>query len=81
MWLDNRGVDFGLWSDIPTSALMCPLDVHSGRVARGLGVLQRSQNDWKAVDELSQNLRMFDPIDPCKYDFALFGGGVSERHS
>jgi uncharacterized protein (TIGR02757 family) len=79
--LDNRGVDFGLWSDIPTSALMCPLDVHSGRVARGLGILQRSQNDWKAVDELSQNLRMFDPIDPCKYDFALFGGGVSERHS
>ncbi len=78
---DTRGVDFGLWSNIPTSALMCPLDVHSGRVARGLGILSRSQNDWKAVDELSKNLRIFDPNDPCKYDFALFGGGVSERHS
>ncbi|MGR6086968.1 MAG: TIGR02757 family protein [Arcticibacter sp.] len=78
---DSRGVDFGLWSNIPASALMCPLDVHSGRVARGLGILQRLQNDWKSVEELSQNLRVFDINDPCKYDFALFGGGVSERHA
>ncbi|MFM7902633.1 MAG: TIGR02757 family protein [Bacteroidota bacterium] len=78
---DARGVDFGLWTNIPASALMCPLDVHSGRVARGLGILHRTQNDWKAVAELSQNLRLFDPNDPCKYDFALFGGGVSERHA
>lgn len=78
---DNRGVDFGLWLNIPPSALMCPLDVHSGRVARGLGILNRTQNDWRAVEELSENLRVFDFQDPCKYDFALFGGGVSERHS
>lgn len=76
---DDRGVDFGLWTDIPTSALMCPLDVHSGRVARELGLLDRNQNDWQAVTELSNNLRLFDAEDPCRYDYALFGGGVFER--
>lgn len=74
---DNKGVDFGLWTKIPASALMIPLDVHSGRVARQLGVLQRKQDDWKAVEELTEALRQFDPDDPVKYDFALFGTGVS----
>ena len=73
------GVDFGLWTSIPTSALMMPLDVHSGNVARKLGLLHRSQNDWKAVEELTSNLRLFDPSDPVKYDFALFGLGVFEK--
>lgn len=75
----KEGVDFGLWPEIPTSALMLPLDVHSGRVARALGLLTRKQNDWKAVEEVTQNLRIFDPNDPVKYDFALFGLGVFER--
>ena len=76
---DNRGVDFGLWKNIPSSALMMPLDVHTGNVSRKLGILQRNQNDWKAVVELTENLRKFDSIDPVKYDFALFGLGVFEN--
>ncbi len=75
----NGGVDFGLWNSIPTSALMMPLDVHSGNVARKLGILQRVQNDWQAVEELTANLRLFDPSDPVKYDFALFGLGAFEK--
>ena len=75
---DNKGVDFGIWKDIPQSALMCPLDVHSGNVARKLGLLDRKQNDWKAVEELTIKLRTFDIDDPVKYDYALFGIGVFE---
>ncbi len=76
---DNRGVDFGIWKDIPPSILSCPLDVHSGNVARKLGLLNRKQNDAKAVAELDRELRLLDPIDPVKYDFALFGLGVFEK--
>jgi uncharacterized protein (TIGR02757 family) len=75
---DPSGVDFGLWKQIPASALMLPLDVHTGNVARKLGLLTRTQNDWKAVEEISEKLREFDPDDPVKYDFALFGLGVFE---
>ena len=75
---DNSNVDFGIWKQIPTSALMCPLDIHSGNVARKLGLLSRKQNDWKAVEEITDNLRKFDKNDPVKYDFALFGMGVFE---
>jgi len=75
---DSRGIDFGIWKEIPASALMCPLDVHSGNVARKLGLLTRKQNDWKAVEELTGTLRMFDGNDPVKYDFALFGMGAFE---
>jgi uncharacterized protein (TIGR02757 family) len=75
---DKSNVDFGIWKQIPTSALMCPLDIHSGNVARKLGLLSRKQNDWKAVEELTDNLRKFDKNDPVKYDFALFGMGVFE---
>lgn len=74
---DGQGVDFGLWKNIPQSQLMCPLDVHSGRVARKLGLLLRNQNDWKAVEELTGNLRVFDQNDPVKFDFALFGMGIN----
>ncbi|MDT8430621.1 MAG: TIGR02757 family protein [Bacteroidales bacterium] len=76
---DHRGVDFGLWKDIPPSALMIPLDVHSGNTARKLGLLRRKQNDWKAVEELTAKLREFDRDDPVKYDYALFGLGVFEK--
>jgi uncharacterized protein (TIGR02757 family) len=76
---DHRGVDFGLWKKIPPSILMCPLDIHSGNVARKLGLLMRKQNDWKAVEELTANLRQFDAEDPVKYDFALFGLGIFEH--
>ena len=76
---DKSHVDFGLWNGIPQSALMLPLDVHTGNVGRKLGLLQRKSNDWKAVEEVTQSLRKFDPADPVKYDFALFGLGVFER--
>ena len=76
---DEKGVDFGLWSGISASALYIPLDVHTGNVARELGLLKRKQNDWKSVDELTSVLRSFDASDPVKYDFALFGMGVFER--
>jgi uncharacterized protein (TIGR02757 family) len=73
---DKAGVDFGIWQKIEASQLLIPLDVHVERVARRLGLLQRKQTDWQAVLDLTQNLRAFDPKDPVKYDFALFGLGV-----
>lgn len=76
---DKRGVDFGLWKSISPSLLYCPIDLHSGRVARKLGLLKRQQDDWKAVDELTKALRKLDPKDPIKYDFALYGLGVFEK--
>lgn len=72
-------VDFGLWKEIHPSKLSCPLDVHSGNVARKLKLLKRKQNDAKALAELDKNLRKLDPADPVKYDFALFGLGVFEK--
>ncbi len=75
---DSAGVDFGLWETISPAILSCPLDVHSGNVARKLGLLSRKQNDAKALQELDASLRKLDPDDPVKYDFALFGLGVFE---
>jgi len=76
---DNSGVDFGIWKCLSPSQLSCPLDVHSGNVARKLGLLKRKQNDGKALAELDTSLRVLDKSDPVKYDFALFGLGVFEN--
>ena len=76
---DNTGVDFGIWKSLSPSQLSCPLDVHSGNVARKLGLLTRKQNDAKALKELDLSLRTLDSNDPVKYDFALFGLGVFEK--
>ncbi len=76
---DIRGVDFGLW-DIPASALYITLDIHSGNTARELGLLTRKQDDWKAVRELTFTLRKFDPEDPVKYDYALYGISALGRY-
>ncbi|WP_296637438.1 TIGR02757 family protein [Polaribacter sp.] len=76
---DKTGVDFGLWTTHNQAHLSCPLDVHSGNVARKLQLLKRKQNDWKALSELDKNLRRLDAKDPVKYDFALFGLGVFEK--
>ena len=76
---DQKGVDFGLWKNIPPSILSCPLDVHSGNVARKLRLIERKQNDAKALIELDCELRKLDPTDPAKYDFALFGLSVFEK--
>lgn len=80
-WLvrdDGKGVDFGIWKSLRPSQLSCPLDLHSGNVARMLGLLRRRQNDAKAVKELDDCLRRFDPNDPARYDYVLFGLGVFE---
>ena len=76
---DKKGVDLGIWKSIDQKNLSCPLDVHSGNVARKLGLINRKQNDHKAVLELDSILRTFDKNDPVKYDFALFGIGVFEK--
>ncbi|WP_194850371.1 TIGR02757 family protein [Nonlabens antarcticus] len=73
---DDRGVDFGIWNKIPMSSLSLPLDVHTGNISRKLKLLKRKQNDGKAVLELDNALRKMDPVDPVKYDFALFGLGA-----
>ena len=78
---DSQGVDFGIWKSFSPADLMMPLDIHSGTTARQLGLLYRKQNDWKAVEELTNILRSFDPKDPVKYDFALFGIGINNLNS
>jgi uncharacterized protein (TIGR02757 family) len=77
---DNNGVDFGLWKKISPAQLVCPLDVHVIRIARKLGLLTRKLNDWQAALELTDQLRILDKADPVKYDFALFGLGVTEHY-
>ncbi len=75
---DSKGVDFGLWKEISPSWLSIPLDLHTGRTARRLGLLNRKNDDWQAVNELTSRLKEFDPNDPVKYDFALFGISIFE---
>jgi uncharacterized protein (TIGR02757 family) len=76
---DKRGVDFGIWENHSMAKLYVPLDVHTGISARQLGLITRKANDWKALEELMNILKTFDPIDPCKYDFALFGLSVNKE--
>ena len=73
---DDKGVDLGIWQKIQPSELYCPLDVHVERTARKLGLLKRKQRDWEAVEELTKNLRKIDPVDPVRFDYALFGMGL-----
>ena len=77
---DQGGIDFGLWKKIPTAGLLIPLDLHTGNVSRQLGLLTRKQNDARAVRELTERLREFDPDDPIRYDFALFGLGAFRKY-
>ncbi len=76
---DKRGVDFGIWENIDQKNLSIPLDVHTGNISRKLGLVSRTQNDWKTVEELDAAIRKFDETDPAKYDFALFGLGVTKE--
>ena len=76
---DNCGVDFGIWNEIKPADLICPCDLHVDRVARKLNLITRKQTDWQTAVELTDRLREFDPVDPVKYDFALFGLGIEER--
>lgn len=74
---DERGVDFGEWQRIPMSALYLPLDVHTAAMGRALGLLDRRQNDWRAVEQITAALRTFDTADPVRYDYSLFGAGIA----
>jgi len=76
---DKNGVDFGIWEKISPSQLICPIDVHVARVAKRFSLLERKPVDWQAARELTACLRALDPMDPVKYDFALFGLGVVEK--
>lgn len=76
---DKRGVDFGIWNNLPSKYLSIPLDVHTANISRKLGILSRAQNDWKAVEELDSTIRKYNPEDPAIYDYALFGIGVSKE--
>ncbi|MCL6523461.1 MAG: TIGR02757 family protein [Thermoflavifilum sp.] len=76
---DPKGIDFGCWQQIKPHQLICPMDVHVARVARRLGLIHTQTATWKSALELTQKLRIFDPHDPVKYDFALFGLGVIEK--
>jgi len=73
-------VDLGIWKNIKTSQLVCPLDLHVSRVAKRFGLISRPQADWPSAIQLTDNLKRFDPIDPVKYDFALFGLGIMEKY-
>lgn len=76
---DKKGVDFGIWKNVPQKYLSIPLDVHTANISRKLGILNRTQNDWKAIEELDKMIRKYNPEDPAIYDFALFGIGVSKE--
>ena len=76
---DKAGVDFGIWKNIKPSQLVCPIDLHVARVAQRFNLVQRKQVDWLTALELTEQLKKFDPVDPAKYDFALFSLGVAER--
>ncbi|MFY0607146.1 MAG: TIGR02757 family protein [Cyclobacteriaceae bacterium] len=77
---DDSRVDFGLWKDISPSQLVCPCDIHVDRVGRSLGLIKRKKTDWQTAIELTNRLKKFDPKDPVKYDFALFGLGVEGEY-
>lgn len=77
---DKNGVDFGVWRHIQPAQLVCPVDVHVGRVAARLGLIAEAKADWRTALTLTDKLRQLDPLDPAKYDFALFGLGVIEKY-
>ena len=76
---DENGVDFGIWNRIKPAQLICPCDLHVDRVARKLNLITRKQTDWQTALELTAQLKTFDPADPVKFDFALFGLGIEEK--
>ncbi|MBF0565962.1 MAG: TIGR02757 family protein [Nitrospirae bacterium] len=73
----NDAPDFGLWPEVPRSALIIPLDTHIARICRCLGLTKRKSNDWKTAIEITEGLKVLDPDDPLKYDFALCHHGIS----
>ena len=76
----KKPVDLGLWSQtIAPCHLRMPLDFHVSTVARELGLIQRASDDWKAVEELTNALKEWDAVDPVRFDFALFGLGLSSK--
>ncbi|GIW21977.1 MAG: TIGR02757 family protein [Candidatus Sericytochromatia bacterium] len=77
-WVVRKdNVDLGLWTEVPTSMLIIPLDFHVSKLSRELGLTKRNQDNWITAEEITDNLKIFDSNDPTKYDFAIFGIGIS----
>ena len=70
---------FGLWKDIRPGKLVIPLDTHLARISQNIGLTKRKTPDWKMAKEITENLKMLDPEDPVKYDFALCRLGILEH--
>ena len=77
-WMVRRGdkLDLGFWDFVSPSQLVIPLDTHIQWVASALGLTQRKSPNWKMAEEITQNLKLLDPEDPVKYDFALTRLGI-----
>lgn len=75
---DKNKVDFGIWTNIKPKDLIIPCDVHVERTARYLGLTTRPNADWAMAVEITENLKLIDPTDPCKFDYALFSLGVDK---
>ena len=71
-------MDFGIWKQINSAQLICPIDLHVERVAKEMGLLQGNLKGWKAAVQLTENLKIFDKKDPVRYDIALFSLGVNK---
>jgi len=79
-WMVRKdAIDFGIWKKIKPAQLVCPLDLHVSRVAKRFGLITRPNADWRSAVELTENLKKMDPLDPVKYDIALFSLGVIEK--
>jgi uncharacterized protein (TIGR02757 family) len=76
---DKEGIDLNLWNQLSPADITIPYDVHVDRVGRAFNMIERKQKDWKTVKELTATLKTFDPKDPVKYDYALFGMGLMEK--
>lgn len=78
-WMSRVGseVDIGMWN-IDTSALTIPLDTHVMRISRMFGLTNNRNADMRNAVSITEQLRIFNPKDPTRYDFAIYGLGVDE---
>ena len=67
----HDGVDPGGWTAVPARQLVVPLDTHTIRVGRCLGLTRRASPGWKMATDITAGLRALDPDDPVRYDFAM----------
>ena len=73
------GLDLGIWKSVPTGRLIIPLDTHTARICRYLGMTSRSAPSWSMAEEITESLRTLDPEDPVRYDFSIARLGILAR--